>query len=122
MSKLKDMIDDEWQISPDLEYFKDCSLRKITELGIDRRFQNISHLSNLILRIQINPSKKTVFVQLIDGRKALVRCHPEDEFDEEIGVALAVCRALCGSKSQFKKYLNSDAKYIHKEAKNESGR
>ena len=117
MSKLKNMIDDEWQISPEL---KNITIKAIQ---MDRhKWYNISHLSNLVLRIQINPNKKTVFVQLIDGRKALVRCHPEDEFDEEIGVALAICRALCGSKSQFKKYLNSDAKYIHKEAKNESRR
>ncbi len=77
---------------------------------------------NNVFSVEVNEAKRTIFVKLGNGLKAVVRCHPEDEFDIELGTALAICRAVYGSKSKFRKLINQNIKYIKKEKKDESRR
>lgn len=70
--------------------------------------------------ITINEQKGIVVVVFKDGSKQIVRCSPEDNFDPEIGFALAVARNLAGSKTRLNKYLNRKARFI--EPKNKENR
>lgn len=58
-----------------------------------------------IIKIQINKEKKIVTV-VFDDDVQIVKCGPHDEFDEKIGVALAIAQHIFGSKTQFKKFID----------------
>lgn len=71
--------------------------------------------------VVVNEEKGVVaFVPRFRGAaKQIVRCSPEDQFDPEIGVALAICRGLFGSKTQFRKFVRENAKFIERKKPNE---
>ena len=68
--------------------------------------------------VTVNEAKRVVCVVFKDGSKQLVRCSPEDQFDPEIGVALAIARNQCGSKTRLRKLIAERARFV-KEKKRE---
>lgn len=65
--------------------------------------------------IHVNEAKRTICVVFGTGAKQIVRCHPEDHFNVEIGVSLAIARNLCGSRSALKKEIESHRKDVPNE-------
>lgn len=64
-------------------------------------------LISTIKKIYVNKSKKIVVVVFKDNTKQIVKCSPEDNFDTEIGFALAITRSLFDSKTQMRKFIAS---------------
>ena len=58
---------------------------------------------SIIRSIQINKTERIVTVVFVDGCVELIKCHKEDDFDVNIGVALAIAKHLYGSKNKFHK-------------------
>lgn len=63
-----------------------------------------------IKSIQIFEEKKIVTVVFADNKIKVVRCAEGDNFDPNIGVALAIAEHLYGSKTKFRKFVNARAK------------
>lgn len=73
-----------------LLFGKDISMRRTTDID----------------RVLFNDPATIVFWK--DGTKTVVKCHPEDTFDEEIGFMCCYLKRILSSKeySKFCKYLN----------------
>lgn len=69
---------------------------------------------NYMRSILINEEKRVVTVVFHNGDVRIVKCAPEDDFDPEIGVCLAIARHKLGSKSQIRKIVGCKAKVISK--------
>lgn len=67
--------------------------------------------SNDIKHIFVNEKTKTVYVRFQDGSLQVSKCHPDEEFDLEIGVALAYARHAFGSKNKFKKMIEENTSF-----------
>ena len=66
-----------------------------------------------IKSVTFNKSKGVTTVVLKDGRKGIAKVANNDVYDEKVGMALAYCYALFGSKNKFNKKvdeLNSNKK------------
>ena len=70
--------------------------------------------SNDIKHIFINEKTKTVYVRFQDGILQVSKCHPDEEFDLEIGVALAYARHAFGSKNKFKKMIEENTSFCRR--------
>lgn len=83
------------------------------------KFQNFLSDQNKqdIKSITVNKGKKVITVVFKDGAKQIVKCHPKDTFDPEIGFALALVRNAFGSKTQVRKFIAENAKNIEKSKK-----
>ena len=87
-------------------------MKMIGELVQDLMNQiNNSQTYNIIRNIYIDEESKCVVVVFADGEKQIVKCSPNDEFDAEIGVALALARYYFGSKTQLRKFIQKNAKF-----------
>lgn len=51
----------------------------------------------------------TTTVYWLDGTKTVVRCHEDDEFSEEVGLAMAIVRKAHGNTS---KYVDTFKKFV----------
>ena len=67
--------------------------------------------NNMVRNIYVDEKEKRVVVIFVDGQKQVVKCSPKDEFDVEIGVALAIARHFFGSKTQLRKFIQKNAKF-----------
>ena len=70
-----------------------------------------------IQTLHINETKKIVTVVLKNGNSAVVKCSPTDEFDTEVGFALAYTRSKFGSKSRIRRFIENNAKITKKPIK-----
>jgi hypothetical protein len=52
-----------------------------------------------------NKEKGVTTVVLRDGRKGIAKVSKDDIYDERVGMALAYCYAVFGSKTQFNKKI-----------------
>lgn len=62
-------------------------------------------LKYMVDHMLINERKGVVSVAIPGGPVVMARCSPDDGFDPEVGAALAIARALAGSKTQFRKAI-----------------
>ena len=62
--------------------------------------------------IYVNEQKKTVVVVFNNGHKKIVKCSPKDEFDAEVGFALAIAREFVGEKMKVSEFVAKKAKVI----------
>lgn len=69
---------------------------------------------NPIKEILYNDEKKVVIVLFKDGTKVVKKCHENDDFDLEVGVALAIAKHIYGNTTNYKKYLRRKAKKLNK--------
>lgn len=58
---------------------------------------------SLIRSITVNKRKRLITVVFRDGCVEIIKCHKEDHFDVNVGVALAIAKHLYGSKNKFHK-------------------
>ena len=70
-----------------------------------------------IQTLHINETEKIVTVVLKNGNSAVVKCSPTDEFDTEVGFALAYTRSKFGSKSRIRRFIENNAKVTKKPIK-----
>lgn len=63
----------------------------------------------LIDKIYYDEGKKTVAVRFKDGETIVKECHPEDHFDLNVGVALAIIKKIYKTTTNFKKYVSRKA-------------
>lgn len=75
-----------------------------------QRLQNQQRAMGGIRSIYIDEQNKVVVVIFKDNKKQVVRCSPDDEFDYEVGVALAIARHQFGSKTQLRKFIANTSK------------
>lgn len=75
------------------EFYKKCNTDFIPALRIEAK------------KIIINNPATIIF--WADGTKTVVKCHNEDVFDAEKGIAMATLKKLCGNTSKFNIYLNN---------------
>lgn len=66
----------------------------------------------LIKSVTDNRVAKVMCVVFADGGKEIVRCSPSDDYDPEIGFALACARHMLGSRTQVRKYLEEASRVI----------
>ena len=66
----------------------------------------------LIRNVLVNGKKRLVTVVFKDGTHEIVKCSKNDEFDVNIGVALAIAQHLYGSKNKFHKDVQNKVKVI----------
>lgn len=79
----------------------------------DKKFKNLGYISRDgikttdIDRVIFNDPATIVFWK--DGTKTVVKCHPEDTFDEEIGFTCCYLKRVLSSKeyTKFCEYLNN---------------
>ena len=67
--------------------------------------------------IMYDEQKKVVIVSFKDGTKIVKHCHEEDDFDVEVGVALAIAKRMFGTTTNFKKYVSRKARNIRQNKK-----
>lgn len=77
---------------------------------------------NPIKEILYNDEKKVVIVLFKDGVKIVKKCHENDDFDLDVGVALAIAKHIYGNTTNYKKYLKRKAKKLNKEESEESNK
>lgn len=65
-----------------------------------------SPIPSLIRNVYFNAAKGVTTVILQDGKKGMSRCHEGDEYDMDIGFALALTNALFSSRTQAHKYVD----------------
>ena len=75
------------------------------------KFEEIVVQNAKLQTVHINKEKKIVTVVFSDGTKQVVKCSPEDSFDTEIGFALACTRAVFGSKTKVRKFIEKNADF-----------
>lgn len=63
--------------------------------------------SNEIKSVTFNKQKGVTTVVLKDGRKGIAKVANGDVYDEKVGLALAYCYAIFGSKTQFNKKVEA---------------
>ena len=66
----------------------------------------------LIRNVLVNEKKRLVTVVFKDGTHEIIKCSKNDEFDVNVGVALAIAQHLYGSKNKFHKDIQSKVKVI----------
>lgn len=63
-----------------------------------------------IKNVYFNPTKRTTTVKWYDNTTTTVRCHPEDEYDKEKGIAMCFMKRCYGNRgcfnNEFKKYID----------------
>ena len=65
-----------------------------------------------VKRIYVNRNTRIIAVQWLDDSKTVVKCQPEDDFSVDVGVALAYCYKFFGSKTKFRKVIQSHIKEV----------
>ena len=73
----------------------------------------------LIKSITDNRDAKVMCVVFADGGKEIVRCSPSDDYDPEIGFALACVRHMLSSRNQVRKFLEEASRVIQTDPKPE---
>ena len=96
----------------DTVYYNDGSYTHLTfseeNNHIVYEFEDVDlsdNIENSITSIYSNKDKKIVVAKFNDNSEVKVKCREEDDFDLTIGVALAICYKMFGSKNQFKKMI-----------------
>lgn len=70
--------------------------------------------------VYFNEDKRSVTVVLRNGNQAKSTCNPSDEYDPYIGFAVAYARAILGSSTQLRKYVDTKLDRLHKKGKKAS--
>lgn len=65
-------------------------------------------------RVIFNPPATVVFWW--DGTKTVVKCQGDEEFDEEVGLAMAIAQHLAGNRSKYKKIVKNASRPQEKHA------
>ena len=69
----------------------DSTLRTITEA---RLIKGPRRPEKLYKQVVVNKSKRTICVVWKDGTHTVMKCHPEDEWDEEKGIAMCFMKKV----------------------------
>ena len=77
-------------------------LRTITDYKIINRGKRPD---DMIQRVFFNKKKRTTCVLWKDGVKTIVKCAPEDGWDEEKALALCYMKRMLGNRSSFNETL-----------------
>ena len=95
-------IDNKWRVAKKHVHIleKDLTIRDINGKMLS------SPIPSLIRNVYFNAEKGVTTVILQDGKKGMSRCHEGDEYDMDIGFALALTNALFGSRTQAHKYAD----------------
>ena len=72
---------------------------------IDSLLEGKKEIHTSVKCIYIDKEARVTVVLFQDGTKQIVKCSPNDEFDAEVGVALAIARQLIGKKSKLKELV-----------------
>lgn len=89
----------------------DYCLKKMIDTYIDEYFKDeetkdeYAEKGDGIKSVTFNKEKGVTAVVLKDGRKGIAKLSKDDTYDERVGMALAYCYAVFGSKTQFNKKL-----------------
>lgn len=67
--------------------------------------KNTNVLDDAIDKIYVDEKAGTVIVSFVDGVKEVVHKQPQDNFDINVGVALAVAKYIAGSNTNFHKTI-----------------
>ena len=77
-------------------------------VGIDmRQIIEVPQISCDVEKVYFDGKKRRVTVKLRNGNEGRSTCSPEDVFDPYVGFAVAYARAVCGSASQLRKYVDA---------------
>lgn len=67
---------------------------------------------DVIRNILVNKKKKLVTVVFSDGNHEIIKCDKDDNFDINVGVALAIAQHAFGSKTHFHKVIAKKTRVI----------
>lgn len=92
----------------------DCKVDILNHLGLlpVQYLVEVSPLAADIDKTYIDLEKGKVTVILKNGNTGRSSCAPGDVFDPQVGIALAYTRAIMGSTTQFKKYVDLKVKRV----------
>lgn len=88
---------------------------EIKENKPEEREVEVKDISQFITKVIADPKKKITVVIFMDGKKEVVKCAQEDEYDVYVGVSLALSRRMFGTNGAFHKCV--DGKLIIVEPK-----
>jgi len=71
--------------------------------SLDTTNGTFHQIINDIEKVVFNPPATVIIFK--DGEKVVVKTSEDDEFDPEIGFAMAIIKKLFGSRSGFKKFI-----------------
>lgn len=78
--------------------------------GHDRQLRTITYAwlikgprkpDKLYKNIYVNKAKRTICVVWRDGSKTVMKCHPDDEWDEEKGIALCFMKRVFNNRGCY---------------------
>lgn len=85
-------------------------------MSILEDFTQLNHFPNQIEKVIYNDPYTIVYFD--DGDRIIVRTMEGDEFVPEVGLAMAICRKLFGSRAAYKRFVK---KHAPKEKKRSDG-
>lgn len=83
-------------------YCPTAELRLITSYKI---ISGYKRPNDRIKQVYFNKEKKTTVVIWDDGKKTMVKCQPQDEWDEEKALALCYMKRILGNRGSFNETL-----------------
>ncbi len=97
------------------EYFDEAfqpRYSRTTGKLFERRME-LDNIQDSIKSILVNNKIKRITVVFDDDDVQMIDCNKHDEFDVNVGVALAITHHIFGSKNKYHKYLNKTIKQIN---------
>lgn len=79
---------------------------EIKENKPEEREVEVKDISQFITKVIADPKKKITVVIFMDGKKEVVKCAQEDEYDVYVGVSLALSRRMFGTNGAFHKCVD----------------
>ena len=70
--------------------------------------------TNYVKRIFVDEQEKVIVVKFLDNTIEKVKCSEEDDFDINVGVAIAIARHIFGSHSNYYKKILGKITYTKK--------
>lgn len=103
--KVKFVISDpgEKLVAVNSPYYTPTEVRKL----LDGQSNQPKQPNKSVKAIYVNEKKKTVAVKLKDGTVKTAKCSPMDEFDANVGFAIAFTRAYFGSREKLESVVAS---------------
>lgn len=85
-----------------------------------KREVEVKDISQFITKVISDPVKKITVVIFMDGKKEVVKCAEEDEYDVYVGVSLALSRRIFGTNSAFHKCVDEKLLLVEPKKKKEA--
>lgn len=118
LGKLLDGFQNE-AIDKDEEFYMGVRPFSSMNIRVDKNIhlKEIPQLSCDIDKVVFNDEKKRVTVILRNGNEGRSTCSPEDAYDPYVGFAVAYARAVAGSSTQLRKYVDMKIERQNKKKK-----